>query len=98
MPGLLDALPGVQPEPGAGGHGEGLAGSGLADEIVLSLRYAASPMRTPEVKLIPARPEHLDVWIAMRNGPTSRRLLPLDDDNREALLKRLREASSDVTA
>lgn len=54
-------------------------------------------MSTPEVKLVPALPEHLDVWIAMRNGPTSRRLLPLDDDNREALRKRLSEASSDVT-
>jgi [ribosomal protein S5]-alanine N-acetyltransferase len=54
-------------------------------------------MSTLEVKLVPALPEHLDVWIAMRNGPTSRRLLPLDDDNREALLKRLSEASSDVT-
>lgn len=54
-------------------------------------------MSTPEVKLVPALPEHLDVWIAMRNGPTSRRLLPLDDDNREALLKRLSGASSDVT-
>lgn len=54
-------------------------------------------MSTPEVKLVPARPEHLDVWIAIRNGPTSRRLLPLDDDNREVLLRRLSEVSSDVT-
>ncbi|WP_044190322.1 GNAT family N-acetyltransferase [Hyalangium minutum] len=54
-------------------------------------------MSPPEVKLVPALPEHLDAWIAMRNGPTSRRLLPLDDNNRESLLKRLREASSDVT-
>lgn len=49
-----------------------------------------------EVKLAPALPEHLDAWIAMRNGPTSRRLLPLDDNSRESLLKRLRESSSDV--
>ncbi|HVG60878.1 MAG TPA: GNAT family protein [Hyalangium sp.] len=54
-------------------------------------------MSTPEVKLVPALPEHLDAWIAMRNGPTSRRLLPLDDDSRESLQKRLSEASSDVT-
>jgi ribosomal-protein-alanine N-acetyltransferase len=54
-------------------------------------------MNPLEVKLVPARPEHLDVWIAIRNGPTSRRLLPLDDSDRESLLKRLSEASSDVT-
>jgi ribosomal-protein-alanine N-acetyltransferase len=54
-------------------------------------------MSTPEVKLVPALPEHLDAWMAMRDGPTSRRLLPLDDNSRESLLKRLREASSDVT-
>ncbi|HYH95124.1 GNAT family protein [Hyalangium sp.] len=54
-------------------------------------------MSTLEVKLVPASPEHLDVWTAMRNGPTARRLLPLDDNNRDSLLKRLREASSDVT-
>jgi ribosomal-protein-alanine N-acetyltransferase len=54
-------------------------------------------MSTPEVKLVPALPEHLDAWMAMRDGPTSRRLLPLDDNNRESLLKRLREVSSDVT-
>jgi ribosomal-protein-alanine N-acetyltransferase len=54
-------------------------------------------MSPAEVKLVPASPEHLDAWIAMRNGPTSQRLLPLDDNNRESLLKRLRESSSDVT-
>jgi [ribosomal protein S5]-alanine N-acetyltransferase len=54
-------------------------------------------MSTAEVQLVPALPEHVDVWRAMREGPTSRRLLPLDEDSRESLLKRLREASSDVT-
>ena len=54
-------------------------------------------MSTSDVKLVPALPEHLEAWMAMRDGPTSRRLLPLDDTHRESLLKRLREASSDVT-
>jgi ribosomal-protein-alanine N-acetyltransferase len=54
-------------------------------------------MSTTEVRLVPARPEHLEAWIAIRAGATSRRLVAMDDDSRESLLKRLREASSDVT-
>jgi ribosomal-protein-alanine N-acetyltransferase len=54
-------------------------------------------MSTPEVRLVPALPEHLDAWIAIRAGATSRRLVPIDDDSRERLLERLRGASSDVT-
>lgn len=54
-------------------------------------------MSAPEVRLVPALPEHVDLWLDMRAGPTSRRLLPLEPDTRESLLKRLREASSDVT-
>ncbi|WP_224366072.1 GNAT family N-acetyltransferase [Hyalangium versicolor] len=54
-------------------------------------------MGTPVVRLVPALPEHLDEWIAIRAGATSRRLIPMDEDSRESLLKRLSEASSDVT-
>ncbi|ADO69959.1 GNAT family N-acetyltransferase [Stigmatella aurantiaca] len=53
-------------------------------------------MHTPDVRLVPARVEHLDVWLEMRAGETSRRLLPLEDLPRESLLRRLKEASSDV--
>lgn len=53
-------------------------------------------MSIPDVRLVPALAEHLDVWLAIRAGPTSRRLLPLEEAPREALLRRLTEASSDV--
>jgi hypothetical protein len=51
-------------------------------------------MSTPEVRLVPAVPEHLDAWISIRAGATSRRLVAMDDDSRESLLKRLQESSS----
>jgi [ribosomal protein S5]-alanine N-acetyltransferase len=53
-------------------------------------------MRTPEARLVPARAEHLDVWVAIRAGSTSRRLLPLEEAPREVLRQRLLEASSDI--
>jgi ribosomal-protein-alanine N-acetyltransferase len=53
-------------------------------------------MGTPEVRLVPALSEHLDDWIAIRAGPTSRRLVSMEEDSRESLLKRLREACSNV--
>lgn len=46
---------------------------------------------------MPALPEHVDVWMAIREEPTSRRILPLEPASRESLLKRLREATSDLT-
>jgi ribosomal-protein-alanine N-acetyltransferase len=49
-----------------------------------------------DVRLVPALPEHLDDWISIRAGATARRLVSMEDDSREALAKRLREASSDV--
>lgn len=55
-------------------------------------------MGTFDVRLVPALPEHLDDWIAIRAGATARRLVSMEEDGRETLLKRLREASSDVTA
>jgi ribosomal-protein-alanine N-acetyltransferase len=54
-------------------------------------------MSTPDVRLVPALPEHLDDWISIRAGATSRRLVSMEEDSREALLKRLHESSSDVT-
>jgi ribosomal-protein-alanine N-acetyltransferase len=54
-------------------------------------------MTTPDLRLVPALPEHVDVWMAMREEPLSRRMLPLEPETREGLLKRLREACSDVT-
>ncbi|WP_224241930.1 GNAT family N-acetyltransferase [Hyalangium gracile] len=54
-------------------------------------------MSTPDVRLVPALPEHLDDWISIRAGATARRLVSMEEDSREALLKRLSEASSDVT-
>ncbi|MBN1210689.1 MAG: GNAT family N-acetyltransferase [Myxococcaceae bacterium] len=54
-------------------------------------------MSTSEVKLVPALPEHVDVWLAIRAGPTTRRFLTIEENTRELLLKRLREASSAVT-
>lgn len=53
-------------------------------------------MGTPEVRLVPALPEHLDDWIAIRAGATARRLVSMEEDDRESLLRRLREASSDL--
>ncbi|HEX8822789.1 MAG TPA: GNAT family protein [Archangium sp.] len=54
-------------------------------------------MKTPDLRLVPALPEHVDVWMAMRDEPLSRRMLPLEPTTREGLLERIREASADVT-
>jgi ribosomal-protein-alanine N-acetyltransferase len=54
-------------------------------------------MTTPDLRLVPALPEHVDVWMAIRQEPLSRRMLPLEPETREGLLKRLHEACSDVT-
>lgn len=54
-------------------------------------------MTTPEPRLVPALPEHVEVWMAMREEPVSRRLLPLEPATRESLLKRIQEATSDLT-
>ncbi|MDY7231785.1 GNAT family N-acetyltransferase [Hyalangium rubrum] len=54
-------------------------------------------MSTPEVRLVAALPEHVEAWSAIRAGATSQRLVSMDEDSPEVLLKRLREASSDVS-
>jgi [ribosomal protein S5]-alanine N-acetyltransferase len=54
-------------------------------------------MTPSELRLIPALPEHVDVWMAIRDEPLMRSLLPLEPATRESLLGRLREESGDVT-
>jgi [ribosomal protein S5]-alanine N-acetyltransferase len=54
-------------------------------------------MMSSKLRLVPALPEHVDVWMALREEPLMRGLLPLEPATRESLLSRLREASGDVT-
>jgi ribosomal-protein-alanine N-acetyltransferase len=54
-------------------------------------------MTTPDLRLVPALPEHVDIWMAIRAEPLARRMLPMEPETREGLLKRILEASSDVT-
>lgn len=54
-------------------------------------------MTTPDLRLVPALPEHVDLWMAMREEPVSRRLMPLEPSTRESLLKRIQEATSDLS-
>ncbi|MBJ6761035.1 GNAT family N-acetyltransferase [Myxococcaceae bacterium JPH2] len=54
-------------------------------------------MPPANIRLTRALPEHLDFWLALRDEPTSRRFVSSDEDSRESLLKRLAEASCDVT-
>jgi ribosomal-protein-alanine N-acetyltransferase len=53
-------------------------------------------MTSPELRLVPARPEHVDMWMALREEPASRRLVPLEPASRESLLKRLQDATHDL--
>ncbi len=53
-------------------------------------------MTTPDLRLVPALPEHVDIWMAMREEPVSRRLMPLEPSSRESLLKRIQESTSDL--
>ncbi|NVJ13740.1 GNAT family N-acetyltransferase [Myxococcus sp. AM010] len=46
------------------------------------------------VQLIPARPEHVDFWLAMRAAPGARRFVDTEDDTRELLLRRILEAGA----
>jgi [ribosomal protein S5]-alanine N-acetyltransferase len=54
-------------------------------------------MTTPDLRLVPALPEHVDIWMAMREEPVSRRLMPLEPSTRESLLKRIQKAASDLS-
>ena len=53
-------------------------------------------MSTQDFRLIAALPEHVDLWMAMREEPACRRMLPLEPSTRESLLRRLLEATSDL--
>ena len=50
-------------------------------------------MHPLDFRLVPARPEHMDAWRALREDPACRRVLPLEPASREALLERLRDSS-----
>lgn len=54
-------------------------------------------MASPDIRLVPALPEHVDAWMAMRDEPISRSLLPLEPSTRESLLERLRHETSDLS-
>lgn len=58
-------------------------------------RYSA-PMSSPDIRLLPALPEHVDAWMALRDEPISRSLLPLEPCTRESLLERLQHTTSDL--
>jgi ribosomal-protein-alanine N-acetyltransferase len=51
----------------------------------------------PELRLVTARPHHVDFWQALRAEPASRRYVQTEGDTRESLLQRILEASGDVT-
>ncbi|MFP2959146.1 GNAT family N-acetyltransferase [Myxococcus sp. 1LA] len=48
----------------------------------------------PDVRLIPARPEHVDFWLDMRAAPGARRFVDTEDDTRELLLRRILDAGA----
>ncbi|KFA92926.1 GNAT family N-acetyltransferase [Archangium violaceum] len=54
-------------------------------------------MTTPDLRLVPALPEHLDFWMALRDEPVSRKLVPMEPSTRESLLERIQEATSDLS-
>jgi ribosomal-protein-alanine N-acetyltransferase len=49
-----------------------------------------------ELRLVPARPEHVDFWMVLRAEPASRRFVMTDGDTRASLLRRIQDASGDV--
>lgn len=55
-------------------------------------------MAPPDIRLVPALPEHLDAWLALRADPVARRLLPMEDYTRASLLKRLLATSGDLSS
>ncbi|PTL79544.1 GNAT family N-acetyltransferase [Vitiosangium sp. GDMCC 1.1324] len=54
-------------------------------------------MTTSDIRLVRALPEHVDVWMAMRDEPVSRTRMPLEPATRESLLKRLQESTDDLS-
>ncbi|MFP2908632.1 GNAT family N-acetyltransferase [Pyxidicoccus sp. 3LFB2] len=51
-------------------------------------------MSTPEVRLIPARPAHVDYWMVLRSESAARRYVDTEEDSREQLLHRIFEAGT----
>ncbi|WP_163996164.1 GNAT family N-acetyltransferase [Pyxidicoccus caerfyrddinensis] len=51
-------------------------------------------MSAPEVRLLPARPEHVDYWMVLRAEPGARRFVDTEEDSREQLLHRIAEAGT----
>jgi ribosomal-protein-alanine N-acetyltransferase len=49
-------------------------------------------MSPSDVRLVPARPEHVDFWMALREEPAARRYVDTEEDSREDLLRRILEA------
>lgn len=47
-----------------------------------------------DVRLVPARPEHVDFWMVLRAEPGARRFVDTEDDSREQLLRRIAEAGT----
>lgn len=65
---------------------------GTGRRLVRRLEGRLAGMSAFDVRLIPARPEHVDFWLAMRAEPAARRYVDTEDDTREDLLKRIAEA------
>jgi ribosomal-protein-alanine N-acetyltransferase len=51
-------------------------------------------MATSDVRLLPARPEHVDYWMVLRAEPGARRFVGTEEDSREQLLHRILETGS----
>ncbi len=51
-------------------------------------------MSASDVRLIPARPEHVDFWMQLRAEPGARRFVDTEEDTREGLLSRIAEAGA----
>lgn len=50
-----------------------------------------------ELRLVPVGSQHVDFWMALRAEPAARRFVMTEGDSRESLLRRIHEASSDLT-
>jgi ribosomal-protein-alanine N-acetyltransferase len=51
-------------------------------------------MSTGDLRLVPARPEHVDYWMVLRAEPGARRYVDTEEDSREQLLHRIAEAGA----
>ncbi len=51
-------------------------------------------METSDLRLLPARPEHVDYWMELRAEPGARRFVGTEEDSRDQLLHRIAEAGT----